>query len=91
MDSSKAIANGLANPDVDVWDFSLGKAAPARTLPKGAILTLAAAGSEMSSSCVITNAATGEKRGYNSSYMLYDDDGYTREYDLEKNCALLFK
>lgn len=30
--------------------------------------------------------------GYkNSSYMLYDDDGYTREYDLEKNCALLFK
>ena len=41
LDSSKAIANGLANPDVDVWDFSLGKAAPARTLPKGAILTLA--------------------------------------------------
>lgn len=30
--------------------------------------------------------------GYkNSSYMLCDDDGYTREYDLEKNCALLFK
>lgn len=30
--------------------------------------------------------------GYkNSSYVLYDDDGYTREYDLEKNCALLFK
>ena len=30
--------------------------------------------------------------GYrNSSYMLYDDDGYTREYDLEKNSALLFK
>ena len=51
-----------------MWDFSLGKAAPARTLPKGAILTLAAAGSEMSSSCVITNAATGEKRGYNSSF-----------------------
>ena len=30
--------------------------------------------------------------GYkSSSYMLYDDDGYTREYDLEKNSALLFK
>lgn len=67
LDSSKAIANGLANPDIDVWNFSLGKAAPAKTLPKGAILTLAAAGSEMSSSCVITNAETGEKRGYNSS------------------------
>ena len=67
LDSSKAIANGLANPDIDVWNFSLGKAAPTKTLPKGAILTLAAAGSEMSSSCVITNAETGEKRGYNSS------------------------
>ena len=68
MDSSKAIANGIANPEIDVWDFSLGKEAPAKTLPKGAILTLAAAGSEMSSSCVITNQDTGEKRGYNSSF-----------------------
>lgn len=66
MDSAKDIANGVANPDIDVWDFSLGKAAPAKTLRKGCILTLAAAGSEMSNSCVITNAETGEKRGYNS-------------------------
>lgn len=64
LDSSKAIANGAANPEVDVWDFSLGKAVPVRTLKKGAVLTLAAAGSEMSNSCVITNAETGEKRGY---------------------------
>jgi len=64
LDSSKAIANGVANPDVDVWDFSLGKATPAKTLRKGAILTLAAAGSEMSNSCVITNSETKEKRGY---------------------------
>ena len=28
LDSSKAIANGIANPEIDVWDFSLGKAAP---------------------------------------------------------------
>ena len=34
---------------------------------QGAILTLAAAGSEMSASCVITNPETGEKRGFNSS------------------------
>ncbi|MCF0141296.1 MAG: iron-containing alcohol dehydrogenase, partial [Mogibacterium sp.] len=54
LDSSKAIANGAANPDVDVWDFSLGKAVPAKTLPKGVVLTLSAAGSEMSSSCVIS-------------------------------------
>ena len=64
LDSSKDIANGVANPEVDVWDFSLGKATPKRTLKKGAILTLAAAGSEMSNSCVITNMETKEKRGY---------------------------
>ena len=68
MDSSKAIANGLANPEVDVWDFHCGKAVPQKTLPKGAILTLAAAGSEMSSSCVISNPETGEKRGCNGLF-----------------------
>lgn len=67
MDSAKDIANGVANPDVDVWDFSLGKAVPEKTLHKGAILTLAAAGSEMSNSCVITNTETKEKRGYGCS------------------------
>ena len=67
MDSAKDIANGVANPDVDVWDFSLQKAVPAKTLRKGAILTLSAAGSEMSNSCVITNAETGQKMGYGCS------------------------
>ena len=67
MDSSKDIANGVANPEIDVWDFSLGKCVPEKTLPKAAILTLAAAGSEMSNSCVITNSETGEKRGYGCS------------------------
>lgn len=67
MDSAKDIANGVANPEVDVWDFSLKKCEPVRTLNKGAILTLAAAGSEMSSSCVITNSETGQKMGYGSS------------------------
>ena len=66
LDSSKDIANGVANPEVDVWDFSLKKAEPVRTLKKGAILTLSAAGSEASNSCVITNSETGEKRGYGS-------------------------
>lgn len=66
LDSSKDIANGVANPDVDVWDFSLGKAQPKKTLKKGAILTLSAAGSEMSNSCVITDSDTGSKRGYGS-------------------------
>lgn len=64
LDSAKDIANGVANPEIDVWDFSLKKEVPKKTLPKAAILTLAAAGSEMSNSCVITNTETGEKRGY---------------------------
>lgn len=72
MDSAKDIANGVANPDVDVWDFSLGKASPKATLHKGCILTLAAAGSEMSNSCVISNSETGEKRGYGCSFNRMD-------------------
>ncbi|WP_407398432.1 iron-containing alcohol dehydrogenase [Treponema sp.] len=68
LDSSKAIANGVANPDVDVWDFNLGKAQPKATLKKGCVLTLSAAGSEMSNSCVITNPEDGDKRGYGSPF-----------------------
>ena len=66
IDSAKDIANGAANPETDVWDFTLGKARPVRTLLKGAILTLAAAGSEMSDSCVISDRESGIKRGYGS-------------------------
>lgn len=66
LDSAKDIANGAANPDVDVWDFSLKKAQPEKTIGKGAILTLAAAGSEMSDSCVVTNTELGFKTGYGS-------------------------
>jgi alcohol dehydrogenase YqhD (iron-dependent ADH family) len=66
IDSSKDIANGAANPGIDVWDFSAKRATPEKTLKKGAILTLAAAGSEMSDSCVITNPEILQKCGYNS-------------------------
>ena len=66
LDSAKAIANGAANPQCDVWDFNTKKAQPTQTIKKGAVLTISAAGSEMSASCVITNEKTGEKRGYSS-------------------------
>ena len=65
IDSSKAIAYGVANPDVDVWDFYLGKAAAKACLPVGSILTIAAAGSETSNSSVITNEDGNHKRPYN--------------------------
>ena len=66
IDSMKGIANGAANPDDDVWEYHLGKKKPTFSLKKAAILTLSAAGSEMSNSCVLSNDATKEKRGLNS-------------------------
>ncbi len=65
IDTAKAIAYGMAEPDKDVWDLFAHKRKAAGCLPVGSILTIAAAGSEASNSCVITNEATGEKRGYN--------------------------
>ena len=65
IDSAKAIGYALAN-DGDVWDFYSKKREPAACLPIGAVLTIAAAGSEMSNSSVITNEAGMLKRGCNS-------------------------
>ena len=65
IDSAKAIAYGVPY-DGDVWDFWAGKAVPQRALPMGCVLTIPAAGSEMSSSCVITHDELGLKRGVNS-------------------------
>ena len=65
IDSSKAIGYGVPYPG-DVWDFWDGKATPAGCLPIGVVLTIPAAGSEMSSSCVITRDEGLLKRGINS-------------------------
>ncbi len=66
IDSSKAIAYGLKYKG-DVWDLFCGKAQATDTTPVGAILTIPAAGSEMSDSCVITNENGNFKRGYNNT------------------------
>lgn len=63
IDSGKAIGYGAANPDTDVWNFFLKTAVPKACLPIGVILTIAASGSEMSGSCVITNEDGWLKRG----------------------------
>lgn len=65
IDSAKAIAYGLKY-DGDVWDFYEKKAVPKAAVPVGVILTLAATGSEMSNSSVITNEEGWLKRGCNS-------------------------
>ena len=65
IDSCKAIAYGLAEPDKDVWELYDHKRKAAGCLPVGVVVTIAAAGSEMSNSSVITDEAAGEKRSYN--------------------------
>lgn len=60
LDSSKAIAAGFCH-DGDVWDLFCGKARVETALPLFAILTLAATGSEMNPSAVVTNDETKEK------------------------------
>lgn len=65
IDSAKAIGYGLAN-SFDVWDLYDHKNTAKGCAPIGAVLTIAAAGSEMSDSSVITKDEGGIKRGYNS-------------------------
>ena len=63
IDTAKGIAHGAANPDVDIWKFWAREEEVTRSLPVGVILTISAAGSETSASSVLTNKATGSKRG----------------------------
>lgn len=63
IDSAKAIGLGLMY-DGDVWDFFAGKAKAESGFPVGVVLTIPAAGSEMSCSCVITREDGAEKRSY---------------------------
>ncbi len=67
IDSSKMTAMAAVN-DEDVWEFSMGRSKPKGALPVGCILTLAAAGSEMSESAVLTNEELNMKKGCTSDY-----------------------
>ncbi|MCL2759765.1 MAG: iron-containing alcohol dehydrogenase [Treponema sp.] len=65
IDSAKAIAAGAVN-DGDLWDYFERKRFIEKSLPIGTILTIPAAGSESSTSCVITNEEGPWKRGMHS-------------------------
>ena len=67
IDSAKAIGYGLMN-EGDVWDFYDYKRQAKASMPLGVILTLAATGSEMSDSSVITKEEGLVKRGYSSDF-----------------------
>ena len=65
IDTAKLIAC-VYDYDGNVFDFNSHKAKPTKALPVGVILTISAAGSEMSTSCVIQDDRTGKKAGFNS-------------------------
>ena len=65
IDTAKGVALGVANPNVDIWDFWSGKKEVEKSYPVGCILTISAAGSETSMGAVLTNEDTAEKVGLN--------------------------
>ncbi len=67
IDSAKAIAVGLCY-NGDVWDFFERKGEPKDAMPMGCILTIPAAGSEMSSGMVITKEEGGLKRDLGADF-----------------------
>lgn len=67
IDTAKAIAYGLAEPEHDVWELFEHTRAAQKCLPVASVPTIAAAGSETSKGCVITNEQTGEKRAYDDN------------------------
>ena len=68
IDTAKGIAHGAANPDANLWDIWLEKVPLTKSMPVAAVLTIAAAGSEMSSSAVLTNEELGLKNGLNTEF-----------------------
>ncbi|MGB2705518.1 MAG: iron-containing alcohol dehydrogenase [Candidatus Omnitrophota bacterium] len=65
IDASKAIAAGVKYKG-DVWDFFTKGIKPAKALPVGTVLTLAATGSEMNGNTVITKEDTRRKLAFGS-------------------------
>jgi len=64
IDTAKMISVGAANPGEDVWNFWNRTKKPVSAVGVAAIPTIAAAGSELSGSSVITNEETLQKNGF---------------------------
>ena len=65
IDTAKSIGVSYKT-NIDPWKFNSKEEIPAKCVPIGVVLTISAAGSEMSSSCVITNTEIDVKLGFNS-------------------------
>lgn len=68
IDTAKGIGIGVLY-DGDVWDYFLRTKNPTVMMPIGCIVTIAAAGSEGSPSCVLNNEALGLKSACNNDCM----------------------
>ncbi len=68
IDTAKAVAHGNANPGTDIWEFWNGSVPLTVSTPVAAVLTIPAAGSEMSDSSVLTDEETDQKRGLSSEW-----------------------
>lgn len=68
IDTAKGIAHGTANAGSSLWDIWTRKVPLEKSLRVAAILTIPAAGSEMSDSAVLTNEAIGKKIGINTEF-----------------------
>lgn len=68
IDCSKLIA-AAAKVEADAWDIVRGNVKVTEALPIGTVLTLAATGSEMNASSVITNGETLQKIDWASKYV----------------------
>ena len=68
IDTAKAIAHAAANPEKPLWDIWTGKIPLEKSLPVGAVLTIPAAGSELSDSAVLTNEDISKKAGMNTDF-----------------------
>lgn len=69
IDTAKAVAAGAVT-DGDVWDFFEGRAHAEAALPIGVVLTIPAAGSESSDSCVITKEDGQLKRHFGGECLI---------------------
>ena len=65
IDTAKLVSVGYYY-DGDCFDFNVKKVPPQKALPIGVVLTISAAGSEMSTSCVVQDDETMIKTGFNS-------------------------
>lgn len=69
IDSGKAIALGLKNPEMDLWKIYEQNLETTGALPIACVLTFPAAGSEASNSSVLSNYQQNKKCGYNREWI----------------------